>query len=388
MSSLKTIAIVVDPRIAFGQAVMEGVSRFNVEHDAWHILTTSGLPYVPLNLVGRWKGDGVIGVAGRELGPLLLRRGIPFVNIATYFGGCPVPSVTVDNRAIGQLAAEHLLDKGLRKFVVVSWREQNRWETRCASFERTVGEAGFPCRRLYVADRMWQGEAAGFDLRRVRTLLRRDGQGLGVFAVHDTIARGIVGACREERLRVPEDVAVLGEGNWRIICEMIRPQLTSVDSGADRVGYRAAQLLAEMMDGARPPAEAILIPPRRVVQRESTDVLAVDDDLVRRAVRFIKDSYRTGLQVPDVAEAAASNRRTLEKRFRVALGRTVHEEIRRVRIHAACEMLVQTDMTVQNIVAACGYKSWERFSAAFRKETGMNPSVFRKTRGYLGGSAH
>ena len=199
-----------------------------------------------------------------------------------------------------------------------------------------------------------------------------------MLAAEDFVGRMAIEICADSGLRVPEDVAVLGVNNSPFICCMVRPQLSSVELGAERIGYRAAQLLGQLMQGASVPQEPILITPEDVVERHSTELVEVDGRLVPDALRFICEHVHEPIQVTDVAGAVFCGRRTLEKQFKQELGRTPHEEIRRSRVHRACELLRETDTLIEVLATSCGYTTRDRFNVAFKKETGITPSQYRK----------
>jgi transcriptional regulator GlxA family with amidase domain len=69
-----------------------------------------------------------------------------------------------------------------------------------------------------------------------------------------------------------------------------------------------------------------------IVARRSTDFFAVDDEVVRRALRFMDANFHEPLSVDAVANAVSVSRRTLENRFRNKLGRTVAGEIQRLQV--------------------------------------------------------
>jgi LacI family transcriptional regulator len=188
----------------------------------------------------------------------------------------------------------------------------------------------------------------------------------------------IIEACEDRGLRVPEDIAVIGCDNGPFVCEMVKPTMTSVELGAERVGYQAASLLDHLIEGGEIPEEPVMVAPERIVERHSTDILEIEDELVARALRYIHDSASRPITVSEMTDSLFCNRRVLEKKFKAEVGRTLHEEIRRSRIERACKLLRETDMLVEVLAEACGYCSRERFNAAFKRETGKTPSAYHR----------
>ena len=183
--------------------------------------------------------------------------------------------------------------------------------------------------------------------------------------------------CRENDIAVPEEMAILGMGNDSVICETVRPTLSSIDVGARHMGYEAAKLLDRMMAG-KPTKDIIYVSPSHVVVRQSTDLVAIEDADVAQAVRLIRESACTGTGVARIAETVGLSRRALERQFHQYLGRTPKAEIMRVQMERAKMLMVQTDQTSESIARKSGFSSLEYFTRVFRRTVGMKPQAYRK----------
>jgi LacI family transcriptional regulator len=196
-------------------------------------------------------------------------------------------------------------------------------------------------------------------------------------ACYDFRGQQVLDACRRMNIAVPDEVAVIGVDNDELLCELANPPLSSVIPNTYRTGYEAAALLAEMMAGRSFRSEAHLIPPLGVATRQSTDVLAIHDRNIARAIHYIRNNACNGINVQDVIKAVPQSRRLLEKRFMKFLGRTPHEEIIRVQLDRVKQLLTQTDLPLEEIAPRTGFAHVEYLSVAFKRETGMPPSKFR-----------
>lgn len=201
---------------------------------------------------------------------------------------------------------------------------------------------------------------------------------VGIFACHDVWGLQVVEACRLAELRVPEDVAIIGVDNDDLLCELARPSLSSVAVPAERIGYEAAALLERLLRRAKPPRQPILIPSSGIVARQSSDVLALRDSDVAAAVRFIRDHAHQPLCVADVLREVPVGRRSLERRFRAALNRGLWEEIRRVHMDRAKQLLATTVQPVAEVADKAGFSDVQQLSRVFRQETGLTPSAYRR----------
>lgn len=177
---------------------------------------------------------------------------------------------------------------------------------------------------------------------------------------------------------VPEQVAVMGGDEDTLLCETCNPPLSGVALTSERIGYEEASLLDRMLHGKPCPKEPILIEPTRVVVRQSTDTLAINDPDLAGAIAFIRIHATTSIQVSDVLRAVAVSRSWLERRFQEALGRSPAEEIRRVRIDRAKQLLADTEMPVPQVAVAAGFGSREYLAYAFKQATGLTPREFRQ----------
>jgi LacI family transcriptional regulator len=363
------IALLIDYNSNFYRKIVTGVARYS-KVAGWRFFTTRGVPQISTEQLKDWKGSGVIGRIDPDTLKMMKMRGIPTVNIKTDFLGLKVASVLMDNNHIGKTAAEYFISKGIRRFAGTAWSiKGDSGKLKLKGFTDCLEKHGMHAVEL-------KSQA---DIRNVKNLLPlKQGEVVGVFAVEDFLGRMVIEACQDSDLRVPEDVAVLGIDNSPFICEMLSPTMSSMELGAERVGYQAALMLDQLIRGSRTPLEPILVSPERIIERRSTDILLMQDELVVKALRFIHEKASSPITVTDVTSALHCNRRVLEKRFRAKINRTLHEEIRRSRIQRACKLLRETDMLIETLSEACGYCSRERFNAAFRNEMGKTPSLYRR----------
>jgi LacI family transcriptional regulator len=184
-------------------------------------------------------------------------------------------------------------------------------------------------------------------------------------------------ACSLAGLHVPEDIAVVGVDNDEVFCELANPPLSSVALNAEAAGYRAAALLDGMMQGRIRKPQRIVVEALNVATRRSTEVVAVEDQDIAVALRFIHREQGKGISVDDVVQEVAVSRRNLERRFSDAIGRTILEEIQLVRLERAKRLLVETTYSVSKIAALSGFGSAGYFIQFFQKRMGKTPRKYR-----------
>jgi len=200
---------------------------------------------------------------------------------------------------------------------------------------------------------------------------------VGLFACNDDRGRQVLEACRIAGLRVPEDVAVLGVDNDVVFCELSNPPLSSIALNAETAGYRAAELLDDMMRGSVRIPRKVPVEALRVVTRRSTEIMAVDDIDVSAALQIIHRHKSRPLRVKDIANELAVSRRFLERRFKSVMGRTLLDEMQRVRLDHAKRLLLETAHPVATVAEMSGFGTVAYFCKFFHERTGTTPRRFR-----------
>ncbi len=196
-------------------------------------------------------------------------------------------------------------------------------------------------------------------------------------ADYDVRALYVLEACNQLSIRVPEEVAVIGVDNEELICELATPPLTSVVQSAIRLGYNAARVLDDMMRGILVEDRAFTIPPEGIVTRQSTDILAFKDTEIVEALRYIRKLACDGICVKDVVKHTSLCRHSLDARFKNAVGRSVHGEIRRVQIERVKVLLRSTNLPTDRIAKLAGFRYREYLSNVFHRITGQTLIEYR-----------
>jgi LacI family transcriptional regulator len=382
----RRIALVYPASVPWIARCLDGVRRYAREHGGWHLFssppTLAGAAESALTLhsMRGWKGDGILAATSDEAELRNARKmGFPVVNLAgssaKSFG---VPRVMVNHFQAGQMAADHLLSRGLRHLAFFGWKALWYSEQRCAGFCERAAEAGVEVNILLQspsdeAHQNWSQRVGG-----PAKWLKKLARPLGVFAAHDYRAQLIMEACHEAHLRVPDDVGVIGMDNDETICEHTVPTLTSISRNSERVGWEAAALLDRLMRGDSPPKEDLFIEPDAVIARQSTDMLYCDDPVVQRTLDTMRGNLKAQVNIAALAEHAGVAKRTLELRFRKSLDASPHELLTRLRIqHAQAVMALPKKRTVEQIAAECGLNT-HTFHEAFRRITGQTPASYRR----------
>jgi LacI family transcriptional regulator len=375
------IALLIDTATDWGRRMIRGIGRYAQENGGWDIWLEQRCQHAPGRLPPGWRGDGIVArVADRAMVRYLAAAPGVVVNVsAARIPGLHFPTVTADLRAAARLAAGHLLDQGFRNFGYFAPLGLSYVDVHYHSFVERLAEAGLDC-HLFPA-RRGKGPSAAWQRRQkdLRLWLKRLPKPVAVLTWTSDRGREVLYACRALGLLVPEQVAVMGGDEDSLLCETCNPPLSGVALTSERIGYEAAALLDRLLHGKRCPDEPILIEPTRVVVRQSTDTLAINDPDLAQAVAFIRVHATTAaIQVSDVLRAVPVSRSWLERRFQESLGRSPAEEIRRVRLDRVRQLLAETEMPVPQVATASGFGSREYLAYAFKHATGLTPREFRR----------
>ena len=200
---------------------------------------------------------------------------------------------------------------------------------------------------------------------------------VGVLAANDQLARQLVVACMNMGVSVPEEIAIVGTDNDQMLCHA-QPSLTSIEQGSEQIGFLAARMLERMMKGYRPRKLEFLVPPKGIVARQSTDVVASSDPLLLKALSFIRERASKGICAKNVLQEVGVSRTTLEARFKAVLHRSVHDEILRVRLAEARELVSTSDLPLREVARLTGFCDVQYLTNVFQRKMGLSPSQYRK----------
>jgi LacI family transcriptional regulator len=379
----RSVGVFLEVGRAAMRKVVSGVMTFAHQRGNWNVCLPESRSSSSLEcmLAGRW--DGVIVGFDDPHGAELLRLAVPLVGVGGGYGwfrpDMKIPYVGTDNTAVARLAADHLLERGFVHFAYCGYSPtpvNGCSQKRAEAFQEAILRAGHSCavhNAPNTASDTWErlcGELAQWLIGLPRPL--------GLMTCNDSRALQILEACRVAGLRVPEDVAVVGVDNEEAVCPFTDPPLTSVDQGAQQTGYEAALLLDQWMDGQPVAPGKRSVSPVGIVARGSTEILAAGDSDVAAALQFIREHACEPIALDDVGRVTGSTSATLRRRFKAVLGRTVHDEIQRVRIERAKRLLVSTDGTFRQIARQCGFCSVQHMSRRLRQATGHTPGQYRE----------
>lgn len=310
--------------------------------------------------------DGfIVQAATPDLRRTLSAIRTPLVNVSSALPRTRFPSVVSDDVAVGRMGADYFLRRGYRQFCFHAPDDREFAKLRQEGFVARLTESR-------------EHAVISSDAEQLTRNLQQLERPIAVMGSNDRAALEVLDVCRAAGLRVPDDVAVLGVDNDDLVQSLAYPPLSTINTARQRIGFEAAAMLEALMSGAPPAATPLLMPPTGVIERHSTDLIAINDADVVQALRYIHAHAGRAITVEDVIRELPLSRRQLERRFRGALGRSILDEILRCRMERAKQLLVETELTLPQIAVASGFTSASYFNVVFRKQTGLTPGQFRE----------
>lgn len=380
-----SVALLIETSNRYSRELLQGIRDHLRRHGGWALhLTEQGRGGEPPPWLASWRGQGIIArVENRGIERAVRKVGAPVVNVSASGLAPDWPAVISDSAGVARMAAEHLVERGLRYFGYCGDARFKWSASHGDSFAEFLDGRGFGCSRFRSRKEDfldWESEQ-----RRLGEWIMSLPKPCGVMACYDIRGQQLLDVCRRLGVKAPDEVAVIGQHDDDLLCELCDPPLSSVRPNPREAGYRAAEILRRMMDGKGVEPGPYRIAPLGVATRQSTDMVAIDDPRMAEALRFMRENACAGIGVADIVQKAAMSRTLFERRYRQLFQISPYEGIVGLRVRRASELLLTTDLPVGEICARAGFSSPEYFSAAFKKRTGVGPRAFR-TRG-AGGNA-
>jgi LacI family transcriptional regulator, galactose operon repressor len=377
MKKGRRIVLMIEPLGEYVQGLLRGVVRYSHDKGPWTFYREPGKHEGTLPQLEPSKADGIIAkIPNTPQARKKIPENIPAISVG-YRKPIPgIPQIFGNSEAIGIMAAQYYLSKGFEHFGFCGFDEMHWSRERELSFKNTIEQAGFDClpyENLKKSKRkLWQLEQQD-----IAKWLKALPKPVAILTCNDDRGQHVLSACKLAKLLVPDQVAVLGVDNDNFACGLSYIPLSSIALGTEKAGYAAAELLANLISKKTVFETTVMVNPTHVVTRQSTDILAVDDEVLAAAVKFIYKYADKETSVDDVVEHVGVSRRTLERSFRKKLNRSVYGEIRRIRVNRIIEMLLGTDLSITQIGLAMGFKDITHTGRYFKEETGLSPLVYR-----------
>lgn len=389
LSRTPQVAVLLPTSVKVCRDMRRGILQYVHRHGPWGLHILEGRQGEQKLI--RMKEWGCTGLIGRlytpELVQAALNSHVPMIIMdpapELIASGRPLARHSIvhsDTAAVGRMAAHYFLERRFTHFAYVGEVHGLDWSVkRGQAFAETLAEAGCAC-TVYGTLPKAEQEDAGLERDRLCAWLKALPKPVALLVAMDNRGRQVLDACAWAQIYVPRDIAVLSVDNDEDLCETTTPPMSSIMLDAERACYEAAHLLNELMRHTTRKRHVITYGPSHVVSRYSTDTTQIKDVVVVRALEFIALNACSGIGVPDVVRHICASRRLAEQHFRRALGHTILEEIRHVRLERVCKHLKETNLPISEIARVCGFDSESHLGTVFRKQFGCTMRDYRKAR--------
>jgi len=332
MDQNKKVAVFVETSCDYGRRILAGVAEYLRTNLNWTVfLEQNDLNARPHDWILSNQWDGILC---RQTDPvianILISSGIPLVDLNDQHQIPALSRVGSDHNAIGMMGAQYLKNKGFRHFAYCGFSDELWSRTRKEGFEKTLAESGS---LIHLWESPWTDRSADYwtnDIIQIRHWIKNLPKPIGIMAANDTRALHLIQACNQIGIVIPEQVAVIGVDDEEMFCELVSPRLSSIRPDCERIGFQAAELLDQMMSGSASSVKRIVIPPRGIIIRPSTDIGAVSDSLVVKAIRLFRITDSARCDIKNVARELNVSTEMLEKRFRRTLNCSCADFIRSI----------------------------------------------------------
>lgn len=384
----KRVLLWIESSRGYGRGCLLGIADYCRTHDPWRLIHVEhDLEQTFPPFLAEMQFDGIISRSeNREIARALEQIGVPIVDLRGAIQPANGHMIDTDPGACAELAFEHFWERGLRNMAFCGYRGVDWSDRRHDAFiayargrgiDPVVFQSEAPHNRYGT---LWNEARGELEDPGLGAWLLSLPKPVAILAANDVRGRQVLAACSTEKISVPEQVAVLGVDNDEVVCELAYPPLSSIEPDTAALGYAGAKTLDYLMGDDREQrsiAAVRLIRPSGVMTRLSTDVAAIDDLAVGKAVSIIRERSGNLSSVDDLASAVGVSRATLERRFRSSLGRSPRQEIDRVRLDRARTLVRRTTYPLHRIAEMIGYSNSSRLLDAYRRRFGVTPGSDR-----------
>ena len=374
------IALLTESSSEYGRRLVDGVAAYAQKAHDWRLVWIS-----PDAKPIRGAFDGCSGVIARVANDALARRlartGLPVVDVfcqreyAGFFG------VNSDHETIGRLAAEHFLAKRHTAFAFVGFRNVSFSMKRRRAFAEALERHG--CKVATREMPLVRDQRAFFNMdarpiygeKLLQKWLGELPRPVAVFAANDLLAVTVSRLAKNAGVAVPEDMAILGVDDDRLLCACAETPISSIDPNAFGIGFSAARVLAAVLN--MPPEKkrhpVYHVAPNGIVERASTERHAVSPQWFADVLGYIDSALDKPLSTVDLVARTGRSHVTISKMFGERLGMSPVRYITSMKMKAAKRMLADGNLLVKEIAARTGYASIARFSTVYRAFWGHSP---------------
>lgn len=377
------VALMIETSREYARGLLRGILEWNQKHQAFlPEFQPYGLSELPAEWLKKWRGDGIlVRIDNKAMEEAVLSTGLPAIDLRSSQPNPRVPVLGVDNEIIARMAFEHLHNAGFVNYAFCGMRRHSNVydDQRRDYFTRFVQEAGRTCFDFPAEKVPLRGNVRENDTKAIARWLEKLPIPTAVLACKDDRGCQVLEAALSIHRKVPDELAVLSVDNDPFFCNLSNPPLSSIDTNSEYIGYQAADHIWRMMKGEAPFVEPILFPPLEVVQRRSTDILAIPHLKEAKILGYLREVALAGYSVKDVAEHFDVSIGYLETLSIKHFNRSPKKEMLRIQILEAKKLLSRTNLSLNRVAVQSGFRSVSYFMTTFKRMVGLTPLTYRSS---------
>ncbi|MDY0289021.1 MAG: DNA-binding transcriptional regulator [Sphaerochaeta sp.] len=377
---MKNVSLIIEMSNDYARGLIEGIHSYAQAKQDWSLHMTEHSRHETDTYFSLLKNcDGIIArIETPAIAESVKKVNVPTIDVSAGRFIPTIPWVETDDRAIVQMAIDHLMDCGLVNIAYFGDPFYNWSKLRYEYFCEIITKLGIKCHAFHLPKRNTHQVKWYANEKDISSWLLSLPKPIGIVCCADLCGQPLLEICKRYGIPVPEDIAAIGVDDDNLLCKLSNPPLSSVITNPFETGVKAASLLDDLMNGKKVEVKKYAFQPIGVHKRSSTDIVAIRDSLIAEAISIMRNNAHNNLKVEDILQHFSLSRRVFEKRFKKALNRTPHQQILRIRIGFARELLATTTKTLQEIAEIMNIENPEYFSVLFKREAGMTPSEYRR----------
>lgn len=385
---MKKIGILIERERAFSRELCRGIIQYAQDYKDW---TLTMLDFESLmNQSALEKFDGfIIRAINKKIVKTFAATKKPVVDLFEEMTSSPFARVMQNPTKISQLAVRHFIQHHFSTFaffghegVLYSDLRRDAF-VECLRLHRKkcfIYQTPKSAIRNFERDVMIREKySVSQEKRSIVSFIKRIPKPIAVFCSNDLRAHQLISVCRETGVDVPSEVSVLGVDNDEMLCAFSSPSISSIDPNAHGMGLKAAQMLAEMMDGKQV-KPVVRIMPTQLVTRVSSETFSIEShpSWMSDALVFINTNVSKRLSASDVYRHVNRSHTVVDNAFRETLGTTVSKEIQEARLREAHRLVTTTALPFTSVSNLSGFASVQYFTRSFTTAFGKSPTSARE----------
>ncbi|MBO7166291.1 MAG: substrate-binding domain-containing protein [Kiritimatiellae bacterium] len=385
---MKKIGILIERERAFSRDLCLGIIKYAQECRNWSLTMLDFESLISTSDIDNFDGF-IIRAINDKIVSTFSETKKPVIDLFEEMTSSPFVRVMQNPTKIAQMAARHFLQHHFSTFGFFGHEGVIYSDLRRKAFVECLRLHRKKC-FVYKTPKstvlnfekdvmLWEKYNVNKEKTAIANYIKQVPKPIAVFCSNDLRAHQLISVCHELKIKVPEEVSILGVDNDEMLCAFSSPSISSINPNGHGIGYKAAQTLAAMMDGEKV-NPVISIQPSQLVSRSSSEVFSLDalPSWMSDALVFINANISKCLSASDVYNHVKRSHTIIDNAFREKLNTSVSKEIQLSRLREAHRLVTTTKLPFSTVSKLSGFASVQYFTRSFTAAYGKSPTVLRE----------